>query len=142
MPPLHGTKHVHVLCNLYNVMLLCTTGSFSYQISFLFWENQISYFKCGTVNISLMNLLNNFKVIPETLEPSLQLAAAVLAQVSSYVFYCHPLCLWTMYGLWCICLISGKTSNVRDSGNHQWVQESSSVRAYRGVSLCHHSVAC
>jgi hypothetical protein len=33
--------------------------------------------------------MNNLKVVPETLEPSLQLAAAVLAQVSSCLIIIH-----------------------------------------------------
>lgn len=41
------------------------------------------------VLISSNGTVNNLKVVPETLEPSLQLAAAVLAQVSFCLIIIH-----------------------------------------------------
>jgi hypothetical protein len=52
MPPLHGTKHVHVLCNLYNVTVNALLVVF--LIRYLFFFGKIRYLISNVVLLTYL----------------------------------------------------------------------------------------
>lgn len=119
----NGTQHassvLFIFCYCYDALLVVSL---------------IRYFISHMVLIAylLMELCEQFEGCPWDLGAKSS-ASCCCSCTSKLFFDYHPLCLLMTCGIWHIGLISGKTSNVRDSGNHQWVPESSSVRAYRGM---------
>lgn len=99
------------------------------------------------LNWLLMKLhLKNFQGCPWDLRTKSSIGCCC-SGASKHCCCYNLLCSFIVYGIWCISIIffvwciAGKTSNVRDCGNYQWIQESPSVRAHGGVWLHHHLVA-